>query len=684
MTLPFRRRHHDNEGAHDRARTLVGFEMLDPLTEVDAEWLAAHLASCPECRVDRDAYLTDRALLRTLRDSAPEPPRDLWARTSAAIEAERGRSGRRSRRQAAAPSGPRLANPFRGRAPLGVLSGAVAVLLLVATSLAPGGPFRPGETGLGAVATPLAVAANRLGWVQGREDGLYEIIFANVEQVCPDSRAGCAPLADANHSEITFEVAPQSVVFSPTHEQLVVMSGAEGVDAGTVLVVAVPNAAQIDRPTRTAAPAASLATPSESASPLETSPPSLTPAPTLIASAAPPQAIATGVTVVGDAAYSPDGRWFAFSARQLGSATGADVYLWKVGDATAQPLTTDGATYFSGWFDGRIVASRLTARAPGAAAESGAPVETAPPADGAAAASNEPSPGPSAAAPGSGELHPSSFLLDPATLLTTDLVGPDIWLPAIDPTGRFAAYWSGTVVLDPSGAGWKPGTGRLVLDGWSEPLRAPISTPEPSPTHAGSPQPVPSASEAGPTASVAAASTETASTEPSPTDATPGPDAAAPATEAVPNEAPATAPATVTPATEASPASSGGGPSAKPASQPVGEPQALVVGPMADFQMTFDPTGTRLAIWIADKSDPTVGTLQLIVLDPKAGNIDPSLTPLPGVPAMRGFSIELGRLAWVSPSGQDGAESSVHVLAWSTDTFGEVQTGPASHLFIVR
>jgi len=109
-----------------------------------------------------------------------------------------------------------------------------------------------------------------------------------------------------------------------------------------------------------------------------------------------------------------------------------------------------------------------------------------------------------------------------------------------------------------------------------------------------------------------------------------------------------------------------------------------VVGPIADFQMTFDPTGTRLAIWIADASDPTVGTLQLIVLDPESGNIDPSLTPLPGVPAMRGFSIELGRLAWISPSGQDGAESSVHVLAWSTDTFGEVQTRPASHLFIVR
>jgi hypothetical protein len=152
----------------------------------------------------------------------------------------------------------------------------------------------------------------------------------------------------------------------------------------------------------------------------------------------------------------------------------------------------------------------------------------------------------------------------------------------------------------------------------------------------------------------------------------------------VANQAPTAAPATVAPVAEASPASSGAAPSARPATLPVGEPQALLSGPIADFQMTFDPTGTRLAIWIADASDPAVGTLQLIVLDPKSGNVDSSLTPLPGVPAMRGFSIELGRLAWVSPSGQDGAESSVHVLAWSTDTFGEVQTGPARRLFIVR
>jgi len=272
-----------------------------------------------------------------------------------------------------------------------------------------------------------------------------------------------------------------------------------------------------------------------------------------------------------------------------------------------------------------------------------------------------------------------SFLLEPATQVTTDLDGPDIWLPAIDPTGRFAAYWSGTVVLDPTGAGWKPATGRLVLDGWSEPLQAPLSTPTPTPAHSGASEPAPSRSQGTPEASIDAAPSEAASAEPAAADATPSPDVAA-----RPAEPAATVAPTAAPTPEPQPATSEAAPSAKPATHPAGQPQALVAGPMADFQMTFDPTGARLAIWVADASDPAVGTLQLIVLESKTGNIDRSLTPLPGVPAMRGFSIEQGRLAWVSPSGQDGAESSVHVLAWSTDTFGEVQTVPASHLFIVR
>jgi hypothetical protein len=79
-----------------------------------------------------------------------------------------------------------------------------------------------------------------------------------------------------------------------------------------------------------------------------------------------------------------------------------------------------------------------------------------------------------------------------------------------------------------------------------------------------------------------------------------------------------------------------------------------------------------------------VGRLHLIVLDPGTGAINAELKPLPGAPALRRFSIDKGRLAWVSPSGQDGQESAVQVLGWSHDDFGGIQTIPARDLFIVR
>jgi hypothetical protein len=57
---------------------------------------------------------------------------------------------------------------------------------------------------------------------------------------------------------------------------------------------------------------------------------------------------------------------------------------------------------------------------------------------------------------------------------------------------------------------------------------------------------------------------------------------------------------------------------------------------------------------------------------------------LPGVPALRRVSIDTGRLAWVSPSGQDGQESSVQVLGWSGDEFGEMRGLPGKQMYLVR
>jgi hypothetical protein len=317
--------------------------------------------------------------------------------------------------------------------------------------------------------------------------------------------------------------------------------------------------------------------------------------------------IASGVVIVGETAYSADSQWLAFSARPSNGSTGPDLYLWHVGDATAMPVTTDHQTYFSAWLGNQVLASRVVL--PVAPSSTGDPSATDAP-----AASNPPSPDVSATAVPPLEVHPTSFLLDPATRVESALAQADVWLPVVDPTSRFVTYWSGTLTGNADGLDWRLGTGSLVLDGWSTGVA-----------------PVPAAAE--PTAA---------------------PDA---------SEEPA---------------------ATTPPVGPVGAPVTIAEGPTVAFSSKFDPTGTRLAVWVAQDGDTTIGRLFLHVLDPVTGAVDASIAPLPGVPALRRFSIDTGRLAWVSPPGQDGQESSVQVLGWSHDDFGEVRTIPARDLYIVR
>jgi hypothetical protein len=595
MTLPFRRRHHDDESAHDRARALTSIEMLESLGESGASWLAGHLDGCAECRRDREAYLADRELLRSLRDHTPEPPRDLWARTSAALDRE---ARNRPARPAAAGSARRF--------PLAPAAGVLVLLIVIGAAIVP--PFiRPPQAALGTPGaqpteagqpTPITVAAARVGWVRQTGDGSWELVISNVDAVCPHAQAGCQSLGEDLHGRpVALGNSPASMTISPDENTLVVESLGAGAAPNKILVVPVPSAT----PAATPAVAASGAPPSGSP---ETAPASPIPSADIAAGVI---EIASGVTVVGETAYSGNGQWLAFSARPSDGTTGPDLYLWHVGDPAALPVTTDHQTYFSAWLGNRVLASRVVVPAiPAATDDPSATVDpsTAPTDPGAEATAAADA----ATAPPVLEAHPSSFLLDPATLVRSDIAQPDVWLPVVDPTGRFVAFWSGTLRGSADGLDWRLGAGRLVLDGWSTGVVAVPSTP---------------------------------------------PDASAPA-------------------------------ATSPPVGPIGSPVTIVEGQAAAFTSKFDPTGTRLAIWVADDHDTTVGRLYLKVLDPATGAVNPSIAPLPGVPALRRFSIETGRLAWVSPPGQDGQESSVQVLGWSNDDFGEVRTIPSKDLFIVR
>lgn len=608
MTLPFRRRHHDDESSHDRARALTSAEMLESLDGTEAGWLARHLESCAECRQEREAFLADRALLRALRERTPEPPRDLWARTSAALERE-ARVRRTRGRGRPAGAGPRA----RGL-PFGAVAGALIVMVVIGASIIP--PIPPpnetpsGSQGLTAEpqATTFEVTAGRVSYIRSAANGSWEFVQADVDAVCPRTRPSCKPLAEAHPGRpVILAGTPIGVTISPNEDQLVIEARGVGTAPDRIYVVPVPSASPTVTPapaeTPTVGPTATPTISTPSGEPVITPEPA-TPEPVSPAPSVSPDGvieIASGVMVVGEAAYSADGQWLAFSARPSDGSTGPDLYLWAVDEPTAIAVTDDHRTYFSTWLGGLVLASRVNvAEGLEATAEPSAD-PTADPSDPAADPSTAPTP---VAA------HPSSFLLDPATRTETQIAQPDMWLPVVDPTTRLVAYWSGTLVPTVDGRDWLLGAGELVLDGWSsgldaQPTLAPDATIDPAAT------PVPPLG-------------------------------------------------------------------------PAGTPVAVIPGQTAVFKAKFDPTGTRLAVWISEEIATDVGRLHLVVLDAVTGAVDEGPEPLPGAPALRRFSIDTGRLAWVSPSGQDGQDSAVQVLGWSSTAFGEISTVPAKALYIVR
>lgn len=107
-------------------------------------------------------------------------------------------------------------------------------------------------------------------------------------------------------------------------------------------------------------------------------------------------------------------------------------------------------------------------------------------------------------------------------------------------------------------------------------------------------------------------------------------------------------------------------------------------GAIADFDVRWDKTGSWLAIWIAKPADPTIGRLTLLRLDRETGRLSrPDGAPT-DVPALSGFSMGDGRLAWVTPHGQDAQGSKVQVVAWSGDGVGATESVPGEGVVVVR
>ncbi len=593
--------------AHARARARAAERLDEPLDATESAWLDEHLASCDACRAVADSYAAQRLGLRALADQTPVPPRDLWARTAAAIESEAGFRDRTAR--------------GRGRrsllAPYALLSAALVVAVVVGTLTSSqhtggGGPAASAGPSDGAIAarssgtnpgaTPLIVPPQRVEWISKDQSGAFSLRTSTVDQVCPAGASPCDTSASTDQRPVDLNVQPQTVIGSPEGDQFIVVADSGSTQTGTVSVVRFgpvsPSPSPAAAPTPTPTPTTAGSTPPASPTPTLIPVPTSTPTPTPVAatptptpvgpppsgspvatptpsveispspSSGEPVQIAHDVIVIGQtAAYAPSGNWFAFSARPADGSVGPDIYLWRVGEAQAHPITSDHRSELGGWTGEIIVGSTA--------------VETADATVGA------------------------SFLLDPTTTVQTFLPqAGNAWRPSVDPSGRLAVYWTGQLRATTDRPGFAPEAGRLVLAAWGTGTAAPSDGPVPT----------------------------------------------APRDQA--NDRHET---------------------------------TIAAGKLADWDARWDTTGTKLAVWIADAADPSFGRLSLYSVDAFDGRIDLKKPLLDAAPAKAGYALSDGQLVWVEPTQAPGADTGpIHVLAWTDQGSGTVETIPQGQAVVIR
>ena len=586
------RRADDWSSPHERARTRAAQWLDWPLDPAEAAWLEGHLAGCRSCRSRANEYLENRDRLRTLRDTAPPPPRDLWARTAAAIEVESQR-----RRRA----------PMRGL-PLGALSGIAVIVVVLGATLLSNTPAptiappteaapeiaasAPASLLLEPAGTPFLVAAGDVGFVQRDPDGKFGYGRFGVDSVCPKQDVDCPMVPDPSATALELAAEPQTIIGSPNDQQAIAVSKPDASNGSEVLVIELPKASEApesvtpeteppasEEPTATAdvteppagseppsSASAAPETPQASDVPTASAPPSETPdqstEPTDEPATPSPQetetptpaptpesvAIASDLIVIGQtAAYSPDGTWFAFTARPADESTGPDIYVWRVGSERAEPVTSDHHSVFASWTDDQLVGSRP--------AEDGADGET--------------------------------FLLDPANGTETPLE-MDGWRPAVAPDGDRALVFTGPIAATEDGHDIALGEGSLELRAWN----ADTGT----------------AAEAG---------------------------------------------------------------------------ETVLDASGAPFDVRWDEDGTAFAVWVQDAADPSFGRLSLFFIDPDGEILQPENAPQEE-PALPGFSIGDGRLAWATPAGQGGEGSRVQIVAWTDEGVGTAETAPGDQVVVIR
>ena len=643
--------------SHERIRQLLAARLDGPLSRNDYRLVSGHLRTCAQCRqVDHD-YRAQRAQLRSM--SLPIPPRDLWPRTSAALDREVARSrGPFGRRRAASAVSRRLSRSGHSAALAGLLATIGAITALATFEIVPNvGSGGPAEA---ALPTPFSVADQQLAFVGGPAQNLA-VYRMQVNRMCPTSAPDCVSDEGFTSTPIVLPsgIKPRNVSLSPSGQQMALVGGDVGRDVFAVVLMqhgdgsgAAPGASggqlpgdgASQLPMSGGAPSADggAQTPSSDGGASGT-PDTPLPGDSPALSNVPPTAAVAGLTVLailddvhsaGDPpAWSADGSMLAFSAMPADGSHGPDVYVWQPSDTRARAVTSDHNSFFASWSGTRIVASRLLNDA-------------------------------SAPAP-----QIATVVIDPQTLDEQVVDGPQMWLPAVDAGRDTAVVWYGQLAWD--GPLPTPRTGNLYVADWSklDPYAPGNATvPDNSPL---SPQPTasPSATSGSPTA-VASAPPGTAAAGPnsSPTAVPAGlgkdeSSAASPSSNASGSTAPGNAQSSAT----ASPADE-----LPAALSPLDPSAALSDGNVTDWQVRWSSDGQVLGVWIADVTGSNWGRLVVLSLDPQTAQLATDTPLVAPTLARRGFTLGLSRVAFVAPS-DETPDGELRVRTWGAIGDGDLR-----------
>ena len=254
--------------------------------------------------------------------------------------------------------------------------------------------------------------------------------------------------------------------------------------------------------------------------------------------------------------------WFAFTARPADGSAGPDIYLWRVGDARAKPVTTDHASAFGVVGGGQVIGSRPAAA--GSARREWRELRPGQP------------------------VAPS--VLDRSEHRAPRPPGRRAGAPRSTRPVRGPSSWDGSVDPRPMGPRSRLTDGRLVLDAWADG-----------------------------------------------------------ATRDRPGRRFAR-----------------------------GRLPRRLHGPLGRDRHLARRVGRRR------RAIRPVGRLSLLHIDPTTGNVERPKAGPQDVPALPGFSIENGRLAWATPPSQDGEGSRVQIVAWSDDGVGSIESAPGQDVVVVR